>query len=122
MKKMISLIVLLSIIFSFVAFIPEKADAAKRKKVKIKRRVRRYSRYHTRRVFFKAYQEYFLSPKVRAEDEPTIIESLKSRGVSSAKFDQANNSLILQFSAAQVTALDIMKALKDLGYSVSSIN
>jgi len=117
MKKMVSLIVLLSIMLSFVTFIPEKADAVKRK-----RKARRYSQYHTRRVLFKAYQEYCLTPKVRAEDEPTIIDSLKSRGVSSAKFDEANNSLILQFSAAQVSALDIMKALKDLGYSVSSIN
>jgi hypothetical protein len=122
MKKIVSLIVLLSIMLSVAAFSPEKADAAKRRKIKIKRRAKRYSRYHARRVFFKAYQEYFLTPKVKAEDEPAIIESLKSRGVSSAKLDEANNSLILQFSAAQVTALDIMKALKDLGYSVSSIN
>lgn len=122
MKKLVSLIVLLSIIFSFMAFIPEKADAVKRKKVKIKRKARKYHRSYSRRVLFKAYQEYCLTPKVKAEDEQIIITNLKDQGVSSAKFDEANNSLILQFSAAQVTALDIMKALKDLGYSVSSIN
>jgi len=100
MKKLISLILLLSIMISFAAFIPEKADAAKRKKIKIKRKVKRYHRHYSRRVLFKAYQEYCLTPKVKAEDEQIIIANLKDQGVSSAKFDEANNSLILQFSAA----------------------
>ncbi|MFA4905467.1 MAG: hypothetical protein WC645_03085 [Candidatus Margulisiibacteriota bacterium] len=92
---------------------PPAYGAAKRKK-------RRF--YYRKRVPFKAYQEYFISPIIKETDMPVIEEVLKDRGVSSIKFDLPDNSLILQFKAAEVTALDLMMALKDLGYTVTRIN
>ncbi|HTY14037.1 MAG TPA: hypothetical protein VMD02_07655, partial [Candidatus Omnitrophota bacterium] len=86
------------------------------------RKVKLSPRRHFARITYRAYQEYFLSPVVKMEDEPVIIETLKEKGVNSARLDPANNSLILQFSSQIISALDIMKALKDLGYTVTSIN
>jgi hypothetical protein len=55
-------------------------------------------------------------------DVPVIEESLKTQGVGSVKFDLADNSLILQFKASEVSTLDLILALKNLGYTVTSIN
>ena len=126
MKKAISFIVLISFIMSEVIFAADPASAVyKKRKAKYTRYVRKVKTrrsYYAPRITFRAYREYFLSPTVKLEDEPVIIETLKEKGVSSARLDEANNSLILQFSSQMISALDIMKALKDLGYAVTSIN
>ncbi|MFA4967294.1 MAG: hypothetical protein WC624_03645 [Candidatus Margulisiibacteriota bacterium] len=121
-KKLVSLILLIAFSCSLISFMPETALAKKYKKVKKVKKIKKSGRRFYRRVFFKAYREYCLIPKIKAEDQSAIIESLKSGGVNSVKIDSINNSLILQFSAEKVSALDIMQTLKDLGYSVSSIN
>jgi copper chaperone CopZ len=113
---------ILALVGSFMVFPPQEVGAAKRtvKKYKIKRKSRRL--YYRKRTSFKAYQEYFLSPAIKEMDVPVIEESLKDKGVSTVKVDLADNSLILQFKASEVSALDLILALKDLGYTVTSIN
>lgn len=97
--------------------LPQEALAAKRT---AKRKSRRF--YYRKRVTFKAYQEYFISPVIKDLDEPVIEESLKQKGVGMVRFDRADNSIILQFKASEVTAPDIILTLKDLGYTVTRIN
>jgi hypothetical protein len=106
---------------SMVVDYVKEAQAARKvvKQYKIKRKSRFYRR---KPAAFKAYQEYFLSPAIKDMDVPVIEESLKTQGVGSVKFDLADNSLILQFKASEVSTLDLILALKNLGYTVTSIN
>ncbi|MBI5698914.1 hypothetical protein HZC35_01210 [Candidatus Saganbacteria bacterium] len=116
MSKVAKLL-LLALICSLLVSPHDDAQAAKKKAL---RKTRRF--YYRKRTPFKAYQEYFISPTIKETDMPVIEEVLKDRGVLSIKFDLPDNSLILQFKAAEVTALDLMMALKDLGYTVTRIN
>ncbi len=124
-KKIVAFLLLVVIALTGVCLAPERADAAKKKKKPVYRKhfkKRSKSRYFRKRITYRTYQEYSLSPIVKIEDEPLIIETLKNRGVSSARIDTATNSLILQFSSQIISALDIMKVLRDFGYTVTSIN
>ena len=115
MKKAISLILLAAFIVTSLLAVSGEAAAKKKKK-----RRRQFARIH--RVLYKPYQEYCLSPAIKFEDEPVIIDSLKEKGVDSVKVDETNNSLVLHFNKSALSALDIMQALKDLGYKVTTIN
>lgn len=102
---------------SILICLPQEVEAAKKP---VKRKVRRY--YRRKPAPFKAYQEYFITPAIKEIDEPVIEVSLKDKGVGSVKFDRADNSIIMQFKVSQVTALDLILALKELGYTVTRIN
>ena len=107
----------LALIGSLMVYPPQEVQAAKKK---VKRKIRRF--YRRKPAPFKAYQEYFLSPAIKELDMPVIEESLKNQGVGTVKIDLADNSLILQFKASEVSTLDLILALKNLGYTVTSIN
>jgi len=111
---------LLLFTLSLMSFAPDQAEAKKRMVIRKRVILKRHRRY--RRALFKSSYEYFLSPRVRVEDQPLIIDGLKEKGVNFVEFKTTNNSLILKFKSSEVSALDIMKTLKDLGYTVSSIN
>lgn len=120
-KLFVSCLLVIGVCFGQVLFDTPAAEAATKRTVKkIKRKSRRF--YYRKRVPFKAYQEYFISPAIKDLDEPVIEESLKDKGVGTVKFDRADNSIILQFLASKVTALDLILALKNLGYTVTRIN
>jgi len=112
---------IVSLMGSMVVDYVKEAQAAR--KVVKQYKTKRKSRFYRRKPApFKAYQEYFLSPAIKDMDVPVIEESLKTQGVGSVKFDLADNSLILQFKASEVSTLDLILALKNLGYTVTSIN
>lgn len=144
MKKAISLFLTLLFTFGMFATFSYEAIAVKKlkrnkivlklkKQKKIKKHITygKYKRYrslkkqrtkHRLRKKFSTYQEYLLSPRVKAEDQPAVVESLKDKGVSLVRFDRVNNSVALQFSSLKLSAVDIIKTLKGLGYTVVGIN
>ena len=107
-----------------ITLFPDQSEAKKRRvirKHKITRKYYRPRRYYRKRIY-KGYYEYFLSPRVADGDAPVIAQNLRDRGVNSVKLNSSKNSLILQFKPSEVTTLDIILALKGLGYEVSRIN
>lgn len=118
MKKLLTSILLLFFIFSLITIFPDQAEGRKRKVIR-KHKITR--RYYRKRIY-KSYFEYFLTPRVADGDAPVIAQNLRDRGVSSVKLNPSKNSLILKFKASEVTTLDIILALRGLGYEVSRIN
>jgi len=131
-KKLLSLILLLVFAFGLVSMLPEEVQAAKkpakqrvlrrRKAVRKVKKARSRRFYRSKRKYFRTYKEYFLIPRISQSDKGRIVMSLRSNGVDSVRFDEANNSLILQFQSQKVNAVDLMRSLKDLGYTITSIN
>jgi hypothetical protein len=132
LKRLLALILLFVFAFGLVSMLPETVQAAKkpakqrvlrrRKAVRKVKKTRSRRFYRSKRKYFRTYKEYFLTPRITQSDRGRIVKSLRSDGVDSVRFDEANNSLILQFQSQKVNAVDLLRSLKDLGYTVTSIN
>lgn len=111
------------LLFVFVCGMNGEAIAKKKKYKRYYRKpVKRSSFYRYRKAPVKVYQEIVLSPKVSDIDAPRIEAEIKDRGAVSARIDHARNSLIVQYSSKTLSAVDIMQALKELGFTAVSID
>lgn len=131
MKKIVAIILALTFFFGIFALSLDSAADAKYKKSRIVRKKYKtsYRRSYKKRGFYrykrkpvKLYQEIYLSPKISEGDHLKIEAGLKDLGASSIKLDQARNSILVQYSSKTLSAVDIIQFLKNLEYTVVSID
>ena len=128
---------LIAFLFAFTLFpqptLANKASKAKKsyratKSYKTKKYTKKAKRYPKRRFYvykkrsMKLYQEMILSPQIKQGDFEYINKALLEKGASSVKLNTQKNSLILQYRSAVLNAVDIIQLVKEVGYTVVSID
>lgn len=66
-------------------------------------------------------QKYSLVEALDESEAETIVDELKSLGADDASINIETNTLEVKFNTKKLSAVNIMKKLKELGYTVKSI-
>ncbi|MFA5113217.1 MAG: hypothetical protein WC529_02845 [Candidatus Margulisiibacteriota bacterium] len=67
-------------------------------------------------------QRYSLEEGLGEQEADNVIGELKALGADDAAIDVNNNALSVTFNPAELSAIGIIKKLKELGYTVKRIN